>query len=339
MRIRWAPAASLALLWGCSSAAGTAVPRAPLAVDAPAAAPDRRGIVRLFDDTYGDAVPAGITAGPDGDVWFTDPGNDVIGRITVRGKYKLQARAGAEVSDGITTGPDGALWFTTQESQPQIGRITTKGAVTLFADSGGEFPHGITTGPDGALWFAESNGRVGRMTTDGQVVHYDVAPSDATLEGIVTGPDGALWVTQNVVGGSRFSNRVIRVTTKGRKKSFTVGSGPDFICVGPDGALWFTEEASAAIGRLTTTGAFTEFKLSDPNAQPSGIAVGPDGAFWFTDFSGVAGIGRMTIAGKSRFYKVPGAGPELDQITAGPDGAMWFTSALGPSAIGRITTR
>ncbi len=288
-----------------------------------------RGVVTTFEDTFGDPTPAGITSGPDGALWFTDPGNDVIGRITTKGTYTLQMSAGVELSDGITAGPDGNLWFTVAQQDAFIGRITTAGVVKLFKDPGGYFPQGITVGPDGALWFAESNGTVGRMTTNGKVKHFSVAPSNAELEGIVTGPDGRLWVTQFVVGGSRLSNQVIRVTTSGKHKSYTVGSGPEFICVGPDKALWFSEAAAGALGRLTTGGAFKEF----PIGNPSGVAAGPDGALWFTDGTGV---GRMTTAGKLKHYAVTGG---LPQITPGPDGAMWFTSSFGPPAVGRITTK
>lgn len=247
----------------------------------------------------------------------------------------MQTVVSAGVSNGITAGPDGALWFTVGASPAHIGRITTGGKVTIFDDPGGSYPHSITTGPDGALWFAESNGSVGRMTTSGGVQHFQVAPTDASLQGLVTGPDGALWVTENVIHFTQLSNKVIRVTTRGKKKTYTVGGGPDFICVGPDGAIWFTEEGSHAIGRLTTRGAYTEFSVNDRYAVPIGIAAGPDGALWFTDGDGGSAIGRMTTSGKLTVYEIPGD-PGVEQITPGPDRAMWFTSP-NPPLIGRVT--
>jgi len=196
-----------AALFGLLGFAGCAMPAvAPVPGAAPPAALSKRGVVSVFPDLYGDPIPAGITAGPDGALWFTDTGNDVIGRITTAGSFTLEKPAGAELSNGIVTGPDKNLWFTLEEEYGGIGRITPDGVVTLFDDPGGAYPQGITVGPDGALWFAESNGTVGRMTTKGKVKHFTVAPSNAELEGIVTGPDGNLWVTQFVVGGSRFSN-------------------------------------------------------------------------------------------------------------------------------------
>src|SRR5262245_56744452 len=58
-------------------------------------------------------APQGITAGPDGALWYTDPGSNKIGRISIAGavtEYTLPA-AGSDPR-GIAAGPDGALWFT-----------------------------------------------------------------------------------------------------------------------------------------------------------------------------------------------------------------------------------
>lgn len=296
--------------------------------------PDKRGTIKFFDDTFGDPVPDGITAGPDGALWFTDPGNDVIGRITTKGDYTLQQPANVEVSVGITAAPDNALYFTAAQSNAQIGKITTDGTVTLFSDPGGAYPQGITVGLDGALWFAESNGTVGRMDTKGTVTHFTVAASNAELEGIVTGPDGNLWVTEYIVGGSRFANKVIRLTTSGKYKTFTVGSGPQSICVGLDNALWFSESGAGAIGRITTSGKYEHFPVLSYSI-PNGIATGPDHALWFAD-GGVHAIGRITIKGKIKLYVLRSGFPELQQIAAGPDARMWFTNDYPPS-IGRIT--
>ncbi|MFY9630634.1 MAG: hypothetical protein WAJ94_03400 [Candidatus Cybelea sp.] len=179
-------ALAVSTLAGCSGPGGTTMPAKVSYATLRGALADKRGRATLYQDVYGDPVPTGIVAGPDGALWFTDPGNDVIGRITTGGTYTLQQVAGAEVSDGITVGPDKNLWFTIGEENGGVGRITTAGVVTIFADRGGSFTQGITVGPDNALWFAESNGTVGRMTTKGKVTHFTVAPSNAELEGIVS---------------------------------------------------------------------------------------------------------------------------------------------------------
>ena len=86
--------------------------------------------------------PIGITAGPDGNLWFAERHAQQIGRITPLGVI-TEFSAGISVGafpEGITAGPDGNLWFT-ETATYRIGRITPLGAVT-------EFSNGITGGAD-----------------------------------------------------------------------------------------------------------------------------------------------------------------------------------------------
>ena len=134
-------------------------------------------------------APNGITAGPDGALWFTEFGGSKIGRITTSGvitEYPLPANSSPF---RITTGPDGALWFT-EANAGSIGRITTAGDITHFPV--GTYPDGITLGPDGAFWFGATD-RIGRMTTTGQVTLYTVP--NVFSYGFTSGPDGAIWYT------------------------------------------------------------------------------------------------------------------------------------------------
>jgi virginiamycin B lyase len=326
---------------GCSAVGSAGAPDRPLglnsAVRSNGVSPDKRGKIKLFSDDYADPVPYGITAGPDDALWIADPGNDTIGRMTARGHFRFY-RAGAEVSTGITSGPDGALWFTTAQNRPHafIGRVATNGTVRLFNDPGGSYPQGITTGSDGALWFGESDGRIGRITTDGRVKHFKVGPVRATILSIVAGPDGALWATQT---GNYVPGKIIRLETSGKVTTYKA-SAPQYICVGPDQALWFTEFGNT-LGRITTNGKLSQFRINgSPSSRPVAIAAGSDGALWFTeDLSNRAQIGRMTLSGKVSLYDVPISAPaSLEEITIGPSRDMWFVSA-SPAAIGRITTR
>ena len=57
----------------------------------------------------------GITAGPDGNLWFTEEHGNNIGRISPTPKHKLAEFAiptAGSLPFGITAGPDGNLWFT-----------------------------------------------------------------------------------------------------------------------------------------------------------------------------------------------------------------------------------
>jgi streptogramin lyase len=67
----------------------------------------------------------GITAGPDGNLWFTEYGGNKIGRITTAGSITEFAIPTANSGPtGITAGHDGNLWFT-ESNGNKIGRITS----------------------------------------------------------------------------------------------------------------------------------------------------------------------------------------------------------------------
>jgi streptogramin lyase len=273
--------------------------------------------------TYGlpCGAPTGITAGPDGALWFTAYG--VVGRITTAGAVTTYTLPGNDppFTAGITMGPDGALWF---PYAGEIGRITTSGSITGYPTQFGPAT-GITTGPDGALWFTLETGQgIGRITTEGAVSEFPLTAGLFPI-GITAGPDGALWFTE------WSGNGIGRITTSGAITYYTPPSPNAYtwgITAGPDGALWFTESSAANnIGRITTAGAITEYPIPTADSGPLGITVGPDGALWFAE-SRAAKIGRITTAGAITEYAVPGvANPPNDPaaIAAGPDGELWFT--------------
>ena len=160
---------------------------------------------------YAGIDPGSITAGPDGALWFTNPGNNSIGRITTSGAITSYTDPSIQDPTGITTGPDGALWFTNSDS---IGRITTSGVITSYTNPGIRGPSAIIAGPDGALWFTDFDA-VGRITTAGAVTIYQenegYSPSAITV-----GPDGALWVTSEGQNSAPPTPNVIfRMTTSG----------------------------------------------------------------------------------------------------------------------------
>ena len=82
------------------------------------------------------SLPGSITAGPDGNVWFTESltgdGAARIGRVTPRGNIReFNVPGNHHELTSITAGPDGDLWFTDSHlRRSMIGRITQSGAVT-----------------------------------------------------------------------------------------------------------------------------------------------------------------------------------------------------------------
>jgi uncharacterized protein (TIGR03437 family) len=114
------------------------------------------------------------------------------------------------------------------------------------------------------------------------------------------------------------------------------------VVAGPDGAMWLTPNISSPnyqIGRLTTTGQFSEFALPAGYLPGGPIVTGPDGALWIQVFSATdnaadTAIARMTTSGISTQYVFDETDGIVD-MTVGPDGAIWLAE---DDRIGRITT-
>ena len=186
--------------------------------------------------------PGDITAGPDGNLWFTEFSGNRIGMVTPAGVVTEFSAGIAPQSHpaGIAAGPDGRLWFTQTD---EIGSITPSGVVTEHRLPSGIDPDAITAGPDRKLWFTWSSkrgGGIGRITPAGVVTEYSagITPGSRPAQ-ITAGPDGNLWFTEAA------GNRIGRITTAGAVTEYGVGitpkSGPNGIVTGPDGNIWFTE--------------------------------------------------------------------------------------------------
>jgi virginiamycin B lyase len=163
------------------------------------------GAFTFFTIPTAGANPHGITAGPDGALWFTEFNSNKIGRIDLSGAVREFGPVSGS-PDRIATGPDGNLWFT--EPFPfdsRIGRITPGGVITEFPLSGGSQPRDIVAGPDGNLWFTEYGaGQLASITPSGVIT--EVQSVRGGPWGIGRGTDGTIWLTQ--IDG----NRVARFT-------------------------------------------------------------------------------------------------------------------------------
>jgi virginiamycin B lyase len=69
-------------------------------------------------------APAGLTKGPDGNIWFNEGQASLVARITGLGSVTEHSTPTANSVPlyGITSGPDSNLWFT-EYSAGKIGRI------------------------------------------------------------------------------------------------------------------------------------------------------------------------------------------------------------------------
>jgi streptogramin lyase len=299
-----------------------------------------------------------MVAGPDGNLWFTDPGNNQIDRVTPAGvitQFNLPVHnvpvdgsgssssgssgnsgGGGIVSppleqpddptpDDIIVGPNGNLWFT-ESGVDRIGEITTSGVITEFttptADSE---PTGLAVGSDGNIWFTESGTNdIGRITPSGTIKEFTTADLDlSSTDKMVLGSNGSLWFIAYDNDGD---SEAAEVDTAGKVTAFQISSSPNDLTVGPDGNIWLA--SSGEIDQVTPNGTLTAFTIPTGD-DASAITVGPDGAFWFA-LDGTNQLGRMTTGGVFSEFALPEPGAtdgstiSIDALATGPDGNLWF---------------
>lgn len=284
----------------------------------------------------------GFSLGPDGNVWFVDPGGPRIGRITPAGTVEDWQFPQPTGQGGETVaGPDGSVWFTVQCDAPctyAIGRIDPAApdpgaSIELFTHPTLSFPDAITVGPDGLIWWvnlaSSSFGHLDPSAPDPGVTIVEVPGGPEVLNppDLTVGPDQNLWFTST-------NDRIGRITPGGSVTTWdgtAAGvSGPVGIVTGPDGLVWFTSFLDQRLGTIdplapdpgATITTFTDSQVVGPSA----IVVGPDGALWFLDSSAsVQQLGRVTIDRSFSFVSSPGAAnAALGGLTVGTDCTLWF---------------
>lgn len=171
--------------------------------------PDTDTIGRL-DPATGDVVELGglspgakatsILEGPDGNLWFSEPGVNRIGRMTPGGGLtefpmpdgvQLVGTRGRE----MTVGPAGELYAIVTGG---LARVSMAGIVTGVVKGGpaGFAPNSVALGKDGNLWVAECGANaVTRVTPDGTVTRSPAGsfPGRACPMGMVAATDGTPW--------------------------------------------------------------------------------------------------------------------------------------------------
>jgi virginiamycin B lyase len=191
-------------------------------------------------------------------------------------------------------------------------------------------PTDVTRGPDGRVWIADG-AEVQAVTTAGRVTSY---PIGQVFEGlpraIAAGPDGKVWVG----GGSH----IAKVAPDGATTLFTLSaqSAVRDLAAGADGAVWFVDQGLGAVGRITPSGAVTDFPVPPSGGHPAlqSIVLGPDHNMWFTDLDvplrpGVmpdfSVVGRVTPSGQISVFQASLA----SVITPAAAGVLYVATAGG----------
>jgi streptogramin lyase len=290
--------------------------------------------------------PTNITAGPDGNMWFTDgeTGGNHGGwmyKVTPAGAFTQVAALNYQYNvAGIVSGPDGALWTVDNHSAVfsvgYVARVSTSGVVTYFsppslpqstgvATTGGLVYFGVSASPD-QIGTIDGNGNV---TMVNNPTAYDFKPH-------ATGPDGLIWgIAYPNTGPSAMSKLV-----GSSPVVYDVGYEPQDVAPGADGNMWFTATETddginqPVVGKISTSGTgLATYRVPAGMAQGS-LAAGPDGNMWFAETQ-AKNIARVTPNGTITEYGLQNY-PVF--VAAGPDGNVWFTEDGGNFGyVGKIT--
>jgi streptogramin lyase len=306
--------------------------------------------INLFPIPTPSSLPTAITAGPDGNLWFTESQANQIGSInpTTHAIQEFKIPQGLNGPAGITVGPDSNLWFTlTGNSQLCQFNPTTH----VFH----QFPIGapalnLTTAPNDAfedgypvLWLTEPTSHQVEVfdTTVNKVTEpMPFGPSDQPWA--ITSDAHGVWAT-DLSGGIYHWSFLTSPASQSAWPVPTANSEPTGITVDGSGNAWFTELGTNQVGMVNPGSPnVTEFAVPTVNGQngePYAITLGPDGNLWFTEFMSIPkangsfanyiGMINPTTHAITQF-ELPlapgaaGAGAEPAGITPGPDGNIWF---------------
>ncbi|MBI5338274.1 MAG: hypothetical protein HZB45_11395 [Mycolicibacterium rufum] len=291
-------------------------------------------------------APSGIIAA-DGDVWFTNIGDDRVGRIHHGTVQLFAAPPGAiRFPANIFPGPDDRVWFTSLGSDA-LGAIDPGAAdpastISMYALPDGSRPVALKSGPDGRMWFSlrgiDAIGSLDPRATDpAGSLHIVADPDIAAPAALFVTPDGRVWWVNSVTGTlGTLDVATDAVTTLGALPALPRAWAPT-----PDGLLWLTTREPAGL---------LSFDARDPAAtlrhatdrrlrEPDGVCAGEDGRVWFVDTAANSIVGHLPGTGSWQFF---GAPPDVDgpfDIKPGPDPAvMWFTNKSGNS-IGALSAK
>lgn len=257
-------------------------------------------VLRIAFDGSSDAIklptrqadPAGLVAGPRGDMWVAEAAVGKIGEITMPDgpivEFPLH-RAGASPI-ALAVGADRDLWYV-DDAHGIVGKMTSDGATTEFRLPDTTRCTGIAANPAGGVWYSGFGGdvkagyraHVGMVSPDGKVTEYRIA-GDMRPTGVAIGGDGNAWVAVESVRGD---GEIVRVTPSGMMRAYDAMGQPDAIAADGTDTLDFTLASSPSFGEITLGGQVSTLPLpGGANARAGALSVAPNGDEWFVGTTG-----------------------------------------------------
>jgi virginiamycin B lyase len=301
-------------------------------------------------------APNGITAGPDGNIWFTlshagDTAGDSFGRLATDGTvtlFPVLTPPGQYAVSGvnyITSGLDGNLWITEETA---IAKATPSGSVMEFPVGTTDTPSRIIYASSGLIWFVSDG-------LDGIITHVDMTggnPSMITLPktcdtclepevlSIAEGLDSDVWVLAAVGNGG--TSGVARIKSDGSLvwiglPGIALEDNASQIVLGSDKNMWVTGPAQISRFAPSDIAADTYMSFKIPSgALARGIASGADGNMWFSEYNKAA-LGSVPSTGEvNEITWSSECGVAGGDLATGPDGNIWFVMPASGNQYGSI---
>jgi streptogramin lyase len=273
-----------------------------------------------FPSGFASGRPIGITAGGDGNIWYSN-GGQVIARMTTSGAAPASGPAQITVSGvggqvrALATDAAGNVWYV--NAAAGFSQVAYVDFLTFSTHTFGSTPtadaigsgSALTLGQDNAMWFTEPFttplSHIGRITTPlngtaGIYSEYNLSATNGTTIfpfDIAEGPDGKIWLP---VFASNAANQFYASFVPGAVKSGTVSLYPNLIdpnafanlvtiVAGADGNMWIAEGGGAVkISPASPTTPITQFFTDNGQTTMVKCMSGPDLNLWCTAIGSAA---------------------------------------------------
>jgi hypothetical protein len=253
------------------------------------------GSVTTFSVGTTSSSPSSISAGPDGNLWFTEPDANQIGRITPAGQITLfTVPTSGSQPTGIVAGPNGNIWFTEAASR-HIGEYFLTGTPPAAAAP--------TTTALAIDVSAPAVGQAVRLTAT-------VTSAAGTPGGTVTFFDGntTLGTASLDTGGHAVLATAFRT------------AGSHSLTAVFNGAADFAPSRSPALQETVSQAATTTTLTASANPAPVGKTLvltvsvtpaftgagGPTGTVILRDGNNTIGFATLDSSGRAVFTFIPG---------------------------------
>ena len=258
-----------------------------------------------YFDLPGTPAVVGLVAGPDvaggpnNRLWLTYNGG-VVKFDPVAGTGTDHPIATLNTAQGITPDAEGNLWAVDSGVTPGLVKIAPSGVKIADVDVAGTQGRGATLGSDGRIWWADSNGSVHATSTAAPNATQDVAVGGNPQQ-VAAGPAGQ-------IGYGAPSNLIGRLATDGSFQSTDAPGTDSFdVTFARDGAYWFAQSVPDKVGRLTTTGEYTQPITLPTGAFPRYLAADASNNIWV-----------QSAMGTKKIYKITGVEPPPQPQTTDP---------------------